>query len=226
MPLKPSLSDQAWQWIKREGRRATFVRGQRLMTEGELASHVYAIESGEVKALAESGSGNPVLLAIIGPDQTLGLLSAFDRGPREFTAIARGDVTAWILTREQYGRMLAQLPLVSEAQLEALATRFRLSMRMSVERSDDLACRISRQLQALSVEASSGEVRLTQSELASWVGATREATGRCLARLRVCGAITTHRGGITILSHDKLAEFQVAQPPPASSIAEEPSLSL
>ncbi len=152
--LKPSLSDEAWQWIKREGRRVTFVRGERLMTEGERASHVYAIASGEVKALAESSSGNPVLLALIGPDQTIGLLSAFDRGPREFTAIARNNVTAWILTGPQYGRMLIQLPSVGAAQLEAVATRFRMSMRMSVERSDDLACRISRQLQTMSTDTS------------------------------------------------------------------------
>lgn len=180
------------------------------MTEGARASHVFAIAAGEVKALAESSSGNPVLLALIGPDQTIGLLSAFDQGPREFTAIARNDVTAWILTDEQYGRMLTQLPSVGAAQLEAVATRFRMSIRMSVERSDDLACRISKQLQTMSADTGCGELELTQSELASWVGASREATGRCLGRLRVSGAIATHRGGITILSNEKLARFQTS----------------
>lgn len=180
------------------------------MTEGEPASHVYAIASGEVKALAESSSGNPVLLALIGPDQTIGLLSAFDRGPREFTAIARNDVTAWIVTHQQYSRMLIQLPSVSAAQLEAVATRFRMSIRMNVERSDDLACRIIRQLQTMSTESSCTDLELTQSELASWVGASREATGRCLGRLRASGAIATHRGGITILSNESLAQFQAS----------------
>ncbi|NNF54552.1 MAG: Crp/Fnr family transcriptional regulator [Acidimicrobiales bacterium] len=207
--LKSSLSEEAWQWIKREGRSVTFVRGERLMTEGEPASHVYAIASGEVKALAESSSGHPVLLALIGPDQTIGVLSALDRGPREFTAVARNNVTAWILNRQQYGRMLTELPLVGAAQLEAVAARFRLSMRMSVERSDELACRISRQLQTMAADTGCRELALTQSELASWVGASREATGRCLARLRVSGAIATHRGGITILSTERLADFQV-----------------
>lgn len=180
------------------------------MTEGESASHVYAIASGEVKALAESSSGNPVLLALIGPDQTIGLLSAFDRGPREFTAIARNDVTAWIVTQQQYSRMLIQLPSVSAAQLEAVATQFRMSIRMNVERSDDLACRIIRQLQTMSTESSCTDLELTQSELASWVGASREATGRCLGRLRAAGAIATHRGGITILSNEGLAQFQAS----------------
>lgn len=208
--MKPSLSDEAWEWIRRDGRRVTFVRGERLMTEGESASHVYAIASGEVKALAESCSGNPVLLALIGPSQTIGLLSAFDGGPREFTAIARNDVTAWSLTRHQYGQMLIQLPSVGAAQLEAFASRFRMAIRMSVERSDDLACRISRQLQSMSIDVGCRDLELTQSELASWVGATREATGRCLARLRVSGAIATHRGGITILNNERLAQFQVS----------------
>lgn len=196
------------------------------MTEGERASHVYTIASGEVKALAESSSGNPVLLALIGPDQTIGLLSAFDRGPREFTAIARNNVTAWILTGPQYGRMLIQLPSVGAAQLEAVATRFRMSMRMSVERSDDLACRISRQLQTMSTDTSCEDLQLTQSELASWVGATREATGRCLGRLRASGAIATHRGGITILSEERLAQFQASHQHAGSAAGTDSPLSM
>ncbi len=206
--MKPSLSDEAWRWIRREGRRVTFVRGERLMTEGARASHVYAIAVGEVKALAESSSGHPVLLALIGPDQTIGILSAFDQRTREFTAIARNNVIAWKLTRQQFGRLLTELPLVGDAQLEAFATRFRLLINMCVGRSDDLSCRISRRLQTMSADMSCRDLELTQSELASWVGASREATVRCLKRLRASGAIATHRGGITILSKEKLSQFQ------------------
>ena len=178
------------------------------MREGERADHVYAIEAGEVKALAESGSGEPILLALIGPDQMIGLLSAFDQGPREFTAVARHHVLAWKLSRPQYFRMVVELPDVAEDQLEAIATRFRLTIRMCVDRSDDLACRISRRLDAIAIESGCDEIELTQSELAAWVGASREATVRCLRRLRVSGAIETHRGGITVLDNKKLSRFQ------------------
>lgn len=207
--MKPSLNEEAWSWIMREGRPCTFVRGDRLMREGEPATHVFAIASGEVKILAESITGNPVLLAIIGPDQTIGVLSAFDLLPREFTVVARDEVTAWALTREQYLRMLVVLPEVGISQLEALATRFRITIGMCVERSDDLASRISHRLEAVSEESANGELALTQSELASWVGATREATVRCLCRLRAAGAITTRRGHITVTDRDALASFQV-----------------
>ncbi len=178
------------------------------MTEGARASHVYVIASGEVKVLAESSSGNPVLLAIIGPDQSIGVLSAFDQRPREFTAIARNNVTVWKLSRRQYARLLTEMPLVGVAQLEAVSIRFRLLIRMCVGRSDDLSCRISRRLQTMSTDLSCRDLELTQSELASWVGASREATVRCLKRIRASGAIETHRGGITILSDEKLSKFQ------------------
>lgn len=207
--MKPSLSKHAWDWIKQEGRGIGFVRGDRLMREGERADHVYAIDSGEVKALAESASGKPILLTLIGPDQIVGLLSAFDRGPREYTAVARGDVQAWRLSRTQYLSMLLELPEVGEAQLEAIATRFRFTMRMCVNRSDDLACRVSRRLDAAASESGCRDLELTQSELASWVGASREATVRCLARLRASGAIDTHRGHITVLDMKRLAQFMV-----------------
>ncbi|MFW2382802.1 MAG: Crp/Fnr family transcriptional regulator [Acidimicrobiales bacterium] len=205
--MKPSLTEQAWEWIELHGREVHFVRGDRLMLEGERADHVYAIASGEVKALAESRSGNAVLIAMIGPDQAIGLLSAFDKGPREFSAIARNNVTAWQLSRSQYLGLLIELPAVGEAQLEAIATRFRLTLAMCVGRSDDLTCRISRRLNAMAAEHRSPELELTQSELASWVGASREATVRCLGRLRASGAIETHRGGITVLNSDRLSQF-------------------
>lgn len=202
------MSEEAWRWIEREGRKVIFVRGERLMTEGSCSSDVYVIAAGEVKALAESSSGNPVLLAIIGPDQSIGVLSAFDQRPREFTAIARNNVTAWKLTNRQYRRLLTEMPLVGAAQLEAVSIRFRLLIRMCVGRSDDLSCRISRRLQTMSTDLSCRDLELTQSELASWVGASREATVRCLKRIRASGAIETHRGGITILSDEKLSRFQ------------------
>ncbi|MBT8240889.1 MAG: hypothetical protein KJN63_06645, partial [Acidimicrobiia bacterium] len=46
-------------------------------------------------------------------------------------------VQAWRLTRTQYLSMLLELPEVGEAQLEAIATRFRFTMRMCVNRSDE-----------------------------------------------------------------------------------------
>jgi CRP-like cAMP-binding protein len=206
--MKPSLSEQAWTWIRREGRRVTFVRGDHLMQQGDPSKHyVWAIASGQVKALAESASGNPVLLALIGPDQTLGVLSAFDRGPREFSAVARNDVIAWRLPRDSYLRMLVELPEVGADQLEMVATRFRLTMRMCVGRSDDLTCRISRRLETLSADSECSEISLTQSELASWVGASREATVRCLRRLKSSGAIATYRGGISVLDGEALSKF-------------------
>jgi CRP-like cAMP-binding protein len=194
--MDPALSDVAWEWIKREGRVHHFVRGDQLMKEGESVTDVIAIASGEVKALAESRTGNPVLIGLIGPDQSIGLLSAYDERPREFTAIARTDVTAWRVSRQQYLRMMRELPEFELDQLKAIATWFRLTLGMCVGRSDDLACRVSRRLEALAVETNSTDLILTQSELASWVGASREATVRCLGMLRANGAIATYRGGI------------------------------
>jgi CRP-like cAMP-binding protein len=47
-------------------------------------------------------------------------------------------------------------------------------------------------------------LRLSQEELASWVGATREATAKALAMLRSMGVINTARRRVEVLDAARL----------------------
>jgi CRP/FNR family cyclic AMP-dependent transcriptional regulator len=48
------------------------------------------------------------------------------------------------------------------------------------------------------------ELPLSQEQLASWCGASREATVKALAALRTLGCVTTGRRTVTILDADAL----------------------
>ena len=48
-------------------------------------------------------------------------------------------------------------------------------------------------------QADSYELPLTQTDLAGWIGATRESTARALARFRRAGFVRTGRGQIVVL---------------------------
>ncbi|MDH3753200.1 MAG: Crp/Fnr family transcriptional regulator [Acidimicrobiia bacterium] len=201
------LTDETWEWIERNGRRVTFRRGDRLLHEADEGDHVYAIRSGHVKALAVTSKGDEVLLAVRGPNQTIGELGALDPGPRESSAVAKDDVVAWVLTGDLYLRLLREIPDAAVAQLTVVISRFRESIRHYIERSDELTSRIANRLLILMDENGEPELSLTQSELATWVGATREATVRGLGRLRESGAIETARGTITVSDAGLLARF-------------------
>ncbi|MGE5211152.1 MAG: helix-turn-helix domain-containing protein [Acidobacteriota bacterium] len=47
--------------------------------------------------------------------------------------------------------------------------------------------------------AGSYDLSITQSDLAGWIGATRESTARALAGFRRAGLVRTSRGCITVL---------------------------
>ena len=142
-----------------------------------------------------------------GPNQTIGELGALDPGPRESSAVAKDDVVAWVLTGDLYLRLLREIPDAAVAQLTVVISRFRESIRHYIERSDELTSRIANRLLILMDENGEPELSLTQSELATWVGATREATVRGLGRLRESGAIETARGTITVSDAGLLARF-------------------
>lgn len=206
--MEDLLSDEAWEWIESRARRVRFDAGTRLAVEGDDTDHVYAIRSGRVKAVAVTTAGEELLLAVRGPDQTVGELAALDPGPREASLVAWGEVEAWVLTRDQYLRMLTEIPGAAVAQLRVVVSRLRESIRDAIDRGEDLTSRISGRLLALMDESGSPELAILQKELAAWVGATREGTVRCLRDLRSAGAIATDRGRITVLDRDVLARFR------------------
>jgi CRP/FNR family transcriptional regulator, cyclic AMP receptor protein len=197
------------------GRQQTVVAGSAVFREGTLGSSVYAVVSGRLKLEVTTPGGREVVLGVVGPGQVFGELSALDGLPRSASVIALERSVVSMVTREELLASLVSSPGLALELLRSLSERMRGATINLSERADTpTAVRAARRLHVLATtgmkEQNSStdgfDLAITQSDLAAWIGATREATARALASLRRDGVVRTGRGNITVLDVTRLAE--------------------
>src|SRR6188472_2689168 len=80
--LFEGLSDATIDFLARELRAELIPTGQLLITEGEIASHMFLVLSGEVEVLHKGGSDHDVRVALLGPGDWIGEMAVLDVQPR------------------------------------------------------------------------------------------------------------------------------------------------
>jgi len=197
--------------LRSGGRPVRFRRGQALFIEGDLADRVFVIERGWVMISSVASSGREIVLGLRGPGDVIGDMSALDGAPRSATALALGEVEATVTPGSAFTRALTDAAAAMEL-LRVLAARLRDADRKRLEFAAlDTLGRVAWRLQELSdrfgKEAPDGievELPLSQEQLASWCGASREATAKALATLRTVGCIATGRRSVLIRDPETL----------------------
>jgi len=191
--------------LRGEGRPVRFRRGQALFIEGDLADRVFVIERGWVLISSVAPGGREIVLGLRGPGDVIGDLSALDGAPRSATALAVGEVEATVAPGAALTRALGDAAAAMEL-LRVLASRLRDADRKRLEFAAlDTLGRVAWRLQELgeqfgedTADGIEVELPLSQEQLASWCGASREATVKALAALRTLGCISTGRRTVLI----------------------------
>jgi CRP/FNR family transcriptional regulator, cyclic AMP receptor protein len=196
------------------GHLATYGTGDALLRQGDRSDLVHVIVAGRVRVVRLTRHGAEVLLALRGPGDVIGELAAIDPAPRSATVNAIENVSSLTITGGAFRGFLRGHPHLLLAITRTLVSRLRESDRRLVEgRVEDTRTRVARQLLELAVRygrvADRGldlDVPLSQEQLASWVGASREAVSLALRDLRASEGILTGRLRITIIDVDVVRE--------------------
>jgi CRP/FNR family cyclic AMP-dependent transcriptional regulator len=198
--------------------RRRFPRGVAIFRQGDDGGAVYVLVSGRVKVTTSTPDGREVLLGFPGPGEVLGELSAAHGQARSATVTTIEDVEAIVLSGSAFRALVERRPAIALAMLRIVSERLFAADRRSVEfAAFDVLGRVSRRLSELA--AGAGQVvpegveitiPLTQEELASWTGASREAVSRALGTLRNLGWIAVDRRRITVRDPEALARHTAA----------------
>ena len=197
------------------GRRVRFRPAAGVFHEGDRSGRVAVVLAGRVKISSFTQEGREIVLAIRGPGELLGELSAIDGEPHGSTATAMEPAELLLVHADEFREFLVREPQVALLLLEMLSRRLRDADRKRVEfGSIDTVGRVAGRLVELAETygegggEEGGEVRidlpLSQLELAGWIGASREAVSKALRALRSRGWVETRRLGITILDLESL----------------------
>jgi CRP/FNR family cyclic AMP-dependent transcriptional regulator len=193
----------------------TFPAGARLMTAEQAGEAVYFILSGTVKVHVEQENGADVIISILGPGESVGEMSALDHTSRSASVVTIEESELLWLDRDAFRRCLLAMPTLSYNQSCALSARLRrANEQIQSLATQDIECRVARQLLAFAEKygritpdgATFIPVRLTQSDLANLVGATRESVNRIIVSYKERGYISVdQRRHITIHDSGALA---------------------
>lgn len=212
------LSDEDVAELLRVSVRRSHAPDDVLIFQGERADHVHVLLQGRVSVVRTTRDGREMLIALRGPGDTLGELAALDPAPRTATVTALERVDALSVPAGAFSVFLLERPSLTHGMLQLLARRLRESDHRLVEaRGDDVLIRLTRRLLELGARyGRPGEVGLdldvplSQEQLASWVGVSREAVSMALRTLRDREAVETGRMRITILDVDGLREIALS----------------
>jgi CRP-like cAMP-binding protein len=202
------LNDAAREAILQLGRARRYGSGAVLFREGDPSTFAVAVMSGRLKVSCTSPEGHETVLAFRRPGDLVGELSLFDGADRSATVTAVEPAQVLVITADRLTDLIRDQPDVAVVLLRLLARRLRDADRKRVEfGAYDTAGRVARRLVELAEEHGvtdgRGAVRislpLSQTELASWAGSSREAVARALALLRGGGLIETDRRSIVVL---------------------------
>ncbi|GAA3452127.1 Crp/Fnr family transcriptional regulator [Dactylosporangium matsuzakiense] len=184
-----------------------------LFREGEPGDRLYVLRSGKVKLSRRSSDGREGLLALVGPGEPFGEVELLDGGPRTTTATVVADARLAQLSKTSLYRWMGRHPQVAEQLLQAVARRIRGNRATVHDRLfSDVPGRVAGQLMQLAYQfgvVENGTMRvvhdLTQTELAQFVGASRESVNKVLAHYASRGWLRLENKCIVILDDAPLA---------------------
>jgi CRP/FNR family transcriptional regulator/CRP/FNR family cyclic AMP-dependent transcriptional regulator len=204
--LFASLPDEDVRTLMSVAKRRTFRSGEVIFHRDDPGQVLYVIKEGKVKICLISPDGQEISLVVFGKGECFGELALLDGLPRSADAIALEKVECYTLQRSDFHNSIMKNPKIAIQVLEVLSKRLR-STDQQVEDLIflDVYGRVAKKLLELSeahgAKVDDGtriEVRLTQQELASMVGASRESVNKVMGYFTDKKFITTDKHRITL----------------------------
>jgi CRP/FNR family transcriptional regulator, cyclic AMP receptor protein len=200
------LPEEEIQALSSATKRRTFRAGEVIFHRDDSGQVLYMIKEGKVKICIISPDGQEVSLAVLGKGDYFGEFSLLDGLSRSTDAVALEKVECYTLQRSDFHNAILQNPKIAISVLEALTKRLRTTDQMVEDLIFlDIYGRVAKKLLELAdahgVKTEDGiriDVRLTQQELASMVGASRESVNKVLGYFTDKHFITTDKHRITI----------------------------
>ncbi|MBE3560946.1 MAG: Crp/Fnr family transcriptional regulator [Ktedonobacteraceae bacterium] len=193
-------------------KRRTFRSGEVIFHRDDPGQVLYIIKEGKVKISLMSPDGQEIALVVLGKGECFGELALLDAEPRSADVIALEKVECYSLQRADFHKAIMKNPKIAIRVLEVLSRRLRKTNNQVEDLIFlDVFGRIAKKLLELAdehgVRVDNGtliDVRLTQQELASMVGASRESVNKVMGYFTEKKYISTDRHRITIHRVDEL----------------------
>lgn len=187
-----SLPERYLKALSERGTVRRYPRNAVIVSEGDRSDSLFIILSGKVKVFLADEEGKEVLLSTQGPGEYFGEM-ILDEGPRSASVMTLEPSQFSVVTTDQFKEFVSENPEFGVELVKSLIHRVReLTKTVGNLALLDVYGRVARLLLDLAVEEDGRQViteRLTQQDMASRVGCSREMISRILKDLRIGGYI-------------------------------------
>ena len=196
-----TLSDADLMAVGLHGITRAYPKNTIIVSEGDKTDSLYIILEGSIKAFVSDGEGHDMVLSTQGPGEYFGEM-VLDEGPRSASIMTLEPARFLVVPKSDFREFVARNPAFALSLIEKLIGRARaLTASVKSLALMDVYGRVARLLVELA-EDSGGQLaipqRLTQQEIASRIGASREMVSRILKDLSTGGYLTQSRSGIVL----------------------------
>jgi CRP/FNR family cyclic AMP-dependent transcriptional regulator len=179
--------------------KRVFTTGLNIITVAQPGDLVYILLDGTVKIYVDQLDGSEVILAFLGPGDTFGEMSMVDTAGRSANVIALEECNCLIMDRNAFYQCLKSMKGLSYNLVRLLSRRLRLANEQIQALSTlDVRGRVARQLLAFAQQYGEADpsnnvripLRLTQTDVAALVGASRERVNQVIVDFKDSGFIS------------------------------------
>lgn len=203
------LTPPELEWVRRNTELLHKDRGSVVLLEGAESPGLLIVLSGSLKVCRVSPAGREQILRIANSGESLNDVPVFDGGSCPATVIAVEDSEILVVPAPVFRELLVRHTTVAVQLLQTFAKRLRQITMLATDLTLlDVEGRVARALDVYTRAAGNSEFPMSQSELASIVGARREVVARSLKDLEDNGAITRAHGHVVVTDREKLAAMQ------------------
>jgi CRP/FNR family transcriptional regulator, cyclic AMP receptor protein len=203
-PLFRGLAPAVFDRIAALAAQRAWRRGEIVFSHGDPGDAIYAVVTGKIRISTGSAAGREIFLNIMEPGDTFGEIALLDGGPRTATATAIAPTELVSLRRGPLFELLEREPRAALELLRLCGERLRwTSGLLEDEVFLDAPARLAKRLLSLcELHGEAGgawrKVRISQEELASFLGVSRQSVNEQLQEWKAKGWVGLGRGTVTV----------------------------
>jgi CRP-like cAMP-binding protein len=183
-----------------------FGRGQTIFQQGDPGDTLYFVARGQVRVYHPLAAGQELSVAIFRHGDFFGELALLDGQARSASAEAMLPTVTLTLGQAAFRQTIRDHPAIAEALLAELGSRLRasstfaehLSISAAHQRVGWLVLSLAQHYGTSAAGGTRIDLQLTQDDLASMFGMTRETVNRVLARFRDQGLVVIEHGQLLV----------------------------
>ncbi|TDO94419.1 CRP/FNR family transcriptional regulator [Halanaerobium saccharolyticum] len=215
IPFFSLLTEEELNLIDKIAAEKEFQKGEYIFFEGESGDKFFIIREGQVKLTKMIKNGDEQILNIFSNNDIIAEIIAFDKGNYPASAVTMTDTEVIVFDQSELENLILKHPSIGIKLLREMSGRLRraqqnvrdLALKDSSARVAGLLIFLAEKYGKKKKNKVVLDISLTQQELASMIGSSRETVSRVLGKFESEGLIKTSRKKINIYQPEKIKSY-------------------